>query len=100
MQNAKTGLWDQIAEITKIRPDQLSYKLISKGREFVRSRRMLRPTSPSDNFRHSQKPDVLHSPLPAPSIDHHISLCDISAPWPCKTFNNTVTPTSRFNDQQ
>ena len=99
MQNAKTGHWDQIAERTKIRPDKLSYKLISNRREFIRSRRMLRPISTSDNLRHSQKPDVLHSPSPAPSTVHHISLCDISAPSPCKTFNNTVTSVSHFNDQ-
>ena len=97
MQNAKTGLWDQIAEITKIRPDQLSYKLISKGREFICSRRMLRPISSSDNFCHPKKPDVLHPPSPSSPTGHHISLGDLSSST-CKTSHNTVTPTSHYND--
>ena len=61
---------------------------------------MLRPISSPDNLRHSKKPDVLHSPSPAPSTNHHLSLCDLSNSSPCKTFNNSITPASCFNKQQ
>ena len=91
MQNAKTGLWDQVTEVTEMRPDKLSYKLICKGRELLRSRHMLRPVPTSHKLHHSPGPDVLHSTSPASSSVHHISVCDVPTSSSCDTFDNTVT---------
>jgi len=58
LQHPKTGLWDTQAEIISIRPDGLSYVVKSEGREFLRSRRMIKSLPPDP----PSSPDVLHSP--------------------------------------
>ena len=42
VQDPHSGQWADEAVITRIRPDGLSYELLSSGRSFVRSRKMLR----------------------------------------------------------
>ena len=88
LQHPKTGLWDTQAEIFSIRPDGLSFVVKSEGREFLRSRKMIRslPSHPSSS------PDVLHSPPRASFLLHPIHNSDVSTASICQISNSQIIP--------
>ena len=74
VQDPKTNLWDKKGVIISVRPDKLSYNVECEGREFLRSRKMLRPVP-------NQGPNVTHpyshrreQPLRAGDNNHSLSL--------------------------
>ena len=68
-QDPQSGIWADEAVISSIRPDGLSYEILSNGRALIRSRKMLRPLPNFIRFTSALLPTPSTSP-PSSSWDH------------------------------